>query len=517
MSPSRPVLRPYQHRVVDAIFSAWDGGMQRVAISMATGGGKGHPLDTEIPTPDGLRKFGDLEPGDRVYGADGLFTEVTGVHDRGVLPTYRVAFSDHTSILVDGDHLWNVRRRHNTSPWQTMPTRVLAAGDLRDGRSWRWRVPMAGAVVRPDSELPIPPYTMGAYLANGSGTSTTPLITTPDMAVRDRVRAEGVVITEAIMTPEHCPRFYLPGLQHVISSLDLDVRSAGKFIPREYLDAGFGQRRTVLRGLMVADGSSRTGGRRSVCYHTTSPRLAADVQELVWSLGGTATVTERERPNRDKPGTYRDIKLNILTPAGLYPFGTERKEQDEHPRRTFVPTRAIISITPVRPTFIRCISVAAPDRLYLIGREHIVTHNSVCFGEVARRHLSHHRDSGPVVLLTHRRELVEQAASHFRRAAPDLRVVEVIGSPGAPGSPKRKAAVRGWRRADLLVTTVQTLASVNTRDVFPDPSLVIVDESHHAMAQSWTTVLTALGAFSGAARVLGVTATPFREDHRDLF
>lgn len=141
---------------------------------------------------------------------------------------------------------------------------------------------------------------------------------------------------------------------------------------------------------------------------------------------------------------------------------------------------------------------------------------SVCFGEVCRRHLTHHRDAGPVVLLTHRRELVEQAAGHFRRAAPDLRVLEVIGSPGPPGSAKRKATVRRWRRADVLVTTVQTLASVNTRDVFPDPSLVIVDESHHAMAQSWTTVLTALGTFSGAARALGVTATPFREDHRSF-
>jgi superfamily II DNA or RNA helicase len=141
---------------------------------------------------------------------------------------------------------------------------------------------------------------------------------------------------------------------------------------------------------------------------------------------------------------------------------------------------------------------------------------SVVFAEVARRHLAAHPDAGPVVLLTHRRELVEQAAGHFRRAAPDLRVLEVIGSPGPYGSAKRTSTVRRWRRADILATSVQTLASVNTRDVFPDPSLVIVDESHHAMAQSWTTVLTALGAFSGNTRALGVTATPFREDHRSF-
>ena len=140
---------------------------------------------------------------------------------------------------------------------------------------------------------------------------------------------------------------------------------------------------------------------------------------------------------------------------------------------------------------------------------------SVVFGEVARRHLAHNREQGPACLIAHRRELVTQAAGHFARANSDLRVETVLGNPGPYGSTRRAKALRNWRRADVLVTSVQTLASPSTSDVFPNPSLVIADESHHAAARQWMKVLTMLGSFSGT-RSLGVTATPFREDHREF-
>jgi superfamily II DNA or RNA helicase len=140
---------------------------------------------------------------------------------------------------------------------------------------------------------------------------------------------------------------------------------------------------------------------------------------------------------------------------------------------------------------------------------------SVIFAEAGRQHLSTRRGDGPVVVLAHRRELIRQAAKHFRKAGPDLRVVEVIGNPGPKRSTRRAKTLMDWRRADVLVTSVQTLASATTRMVFPDPSLVIVDEAHHYASESYKRVLTALGCFSGT-RTLAVTATPFREDHRDL-
>jgi superfamily II DNA or RNA helicase len=140
---------------------------------------------------------------------------------------------------------------------------------------------------------------------------------------------------------------------------------------------------------------------------------------------------------------------------------------------------------------------------------------SVIFGEVARIHLDRFPKPGPIVLLVHRRELVAQAAMHFRNANPDLKVVTVIGSPGKKGSTARARKLNAWRRADILCTTPQTLGSQSTLAAFPLPSLIIVDEAHRGMAAQYMKVIKALGGFSGTP-VLGVTATPFREDYREF-
>jgi superfamily II DNA or RNA helicase len=146
---------------------------------------------------------------------------------------------------------------------------------------------------------------------------------------------------------------------------------------------------------------------------------------------------------------------------------------------------------------------------------------SVMFGAIAREHAAHHAKDGPIVLLAHRWELVEQAAQHFTRANPDFRVETVIGAKtiGRVGSTLRRKTVFRWRhpatRPDVIVTTPQTLASKTTMADFPNPSLVIADECHHYASVSFRNVMTALGCFTGT-RSLGVTATPFREDHRKL-
>lgn len=142
---------------------------------------------------------------------------------------------------------------------------------------------------------------------------------------------------------------------------------------------------------------------------------------------------------------------------------------------------------------------------------------SLIFAEVTKRHLAHRRDAGPVVLLAHRKELIHQAAAHFSRWIPNARVETVIGSPGKLGSPKRYAKTYTWRAADVLATSPQTLATPSTMRDFPAPSLVITDEAHHYASESFRRVLVSLGCFSGGSRLLGVTATPFREDHRGLF
>lgn len=111
------------------------------------------------------------------------------------------------------------------------------------------------------------------------------------------------------------------------------------------------------------------------------------------------------------------------------------------------------------------------------------------------------------IILAHRDELIEQAADKLRKVAPDLRVGIW------------KAARREWRERDVVVASVQSLARAERRAELArfGARLVIVDECHHATANTYMESLRAFGCFADGdlgtgAAALGVTATLGRSD-----
>ena len=72
------------------------------------GTGKALDVDTPIPTPDGWKRMGDIQPGDEVFDETGNATKVVAVsemmHER---PCYEVVFSDKSTIVADAKHLWS--------------------------------------------------------------------------------------------------------------------------------------------------------------------------------------------------------------------------------------------------------------------------------------------------------------------------------------------------------------------------------------------------------------------------
>ena len=109
---------------------------------------------------------------------------------------------------------------------------------------------------------------------------------------------------------------------------------------------------------------------------------------------------------------------------------------------------------------------------------------------------------GRVLILAHRRELLEQAADKLRRSTGLVSSLEKAES----------TCLGSWNR--VTVGSVQTLQRPARLERFaPDYfSTIIIDEAHHALSDGYQTVLN---YFSGA-KVLGVTATPDRGDMRNL-
>lgn len=125
------------------------------------------------------------------------------------------------------------------------------------------------------------------------------------------------------------------------------------------------------------------------------------------------------------------------------------------------------------------------------------TGKTVLFAEIARI------ARGPVLVLAHRQELVEQARSKMAAWCDDVVAVEMAGRRGLTrpdGTPPR-----------IAVASVQTLGR-RLRDLPPDHfRMIVVDEAHHAAADSYRTILDHF-----SAHVLGVTATPDRSDRVSL-
>lgn len=333
---------------------------------------KGQPLDTPIPTPDGWTTMGDLKVGDRVFDANGEVCTVVGKSpiwtDR---ETYKVTFDDGEVAYCDGEHEWVF-----DIPQQKRPARrVTMRTDEAVQHVWskakspqrQLRVATNGPLILPDADLPVPPYTLGAWL--GDGHSRTGLITKPDDDLFVNIEADGYSVKPATEA--------MPITRRVIGLTD-DLRAAGllenKHIPERYLRASRSQRLALLQGLMDTDGSWNKIRNQAV-FCTSRSDLANDVAELVSSLGWKPRVWELTKRGFGLTVTAYDV---TFVPHDMNPFRMTRKAElvrmSGSARSRF---RIVKSIELVDHIDTVCLGVDSPTHTYLTGRAMIPTHNSV--------------------------------------------------------------------------------------------------------------------------------------------
>jgi DNA repair protein RadD len=107
-----------------------------------------------------------------------------------------------------------------------------------------------------------------------------------------------------------------------------------------------------------------------------------------------------------------------------------------------------------------------------------------------------------VLILCHRIELVDQIVASLKTfdVTPDI-----IASGYNRGAGRFRAS-----NHHVAVASVQTL--VRRLESYAPPTLIVIDEAHHTMANTWATVLRQYHD----AKILGVTASPIRTDGRGL-
>lgn len=397
-------IDPYLRPLYDALYDMMDAELIPKLMSagvievapLAYMRGRAQPVFTKVLTPNGFQPIGQLRVGDFVIGSDGKPTEVLGIYPQGFKEIYRVSSQDGSSTLASGDHLWSVATRDDRrrgKPWRVLQTKEMI-GNLRAAHYHRYELPLLSAPVDFESRpVPLDPYALGLLLGDGCLTcKTTPSFATTDPELAEslgrlipgiEVRRKSAVDYVLNRSPSQVATRTNP-VTSVLRQLGLaGLRSAGKFIPRDYLLNSPEVRLALLQGLLDSDGGPVTQQGRTcrIQFTTVSARLRDDAVFLVQSLGGIAYWPAEGR----KPGLARGREvqhrsdaytLDLRLPEGVVPFRLARKAAKYDVTGGGRPVRFVDRIEPAGTEEAVCIQVAAADSLY-VTEDFLLTHNTL--------------------------------------------------------------------------------------------------------------------------------------------
>ena len=369
----------------------------------SNGSGKAQPVDDPIKVPGGWKRMGDIKVNDFVTAVDGMPARVTGVYPQGTKPLYRVKFVDGRYLDVPKEHLWKVYDDYH-------PNGVITSTDklfIGANRGMSFYIDTAVPEQTPKAELPIKPYLLGAILAKCdlrcfpirlyTKASLLPHIKKqlPDntqireLSSTDNGRS---VVTELL--PIKGER---SGVDQFLYDYGLArKKDIDKFIPKRiYEKMNVDQRYEFLQGVFDSIGFCQHVQRmkeRQFMPHFTlamlSPRLADDIQSIVYSLGGVCGKSTKRFFRYYQKQYVPSSTATILSVRFVDPFKACNEPEKKFCLKTHVYgphycRLKILSVTAL-PTSAKCqcIMIDHPTHLY-VTRDYIVTHNTSLLNELS--------------------------------------------------------------------------------------------------------------------------------------
>lgn len=362
----------------------------------AAGGGKAQSVDSQVLTPFGWRRIGDLKVGDKICDTEGGAGSVIGVYPQGKKQLYRIKTHDGGETLACDEHIWtawvsrkgykrNGSRRFGEESIRNFTTQMLIDG-MSKGQTFMLPAPeacqftVAGQMRGPTKFVrrELDPYVLGVLIGDGTLTGGKVGFTSIDEQLVDYMRNA----FDPNDVRDDDMSYYWRGesllyLKEVLEDLGLiNCRSESKFIPRIYLFGSVAERKALLQGLMDTDGWADIDG--DTYYCTTSERLRDDVAHLARSLGAIVTVTEKSPTYSGPDGEKLDGRpawtLRVKLRDGTQAFRLDRKRERADKEFQFF-GRRIVSIEPAHTGEAVCIRVSHPNSLYITD-DFIVTHNT---------------------------------------------------------------------------------------------------------------------------------------------
>ena len=390
-APRRHYLKP----MVEGYQAILDGKLRLLTVSMPKRAGKAVTLDTELVTPTGTIRMGDVSVGTVLIGADGKPTKVTDVFPQGKVPVYEVRFTDGAKVKTCGNHLWTVKFQNVNAPsgYNGYSTKVISTEEMyrfgvKGGKDCHsvFSVKYTEPVEYEHKDVSIDPYLLGVLLGDGSLTESTIVLTCYDPEIIDRFRDNLPPNTEVYCQDANRGRYLFrkaeyenqmpSGLCVALKNYNLmGKRAYDKHIPVEYLYNDSETRWEMLRGLLDTDGCCSS---RHIEFATTSKQLRDDVMFLVRSLGGKCCFKERMgryKKNGKVIETRPNYRVHIQFPKGVKPFNLGRKAEVYKPKRESL-YHYVDEIIPCGEELAQCVCVDNEEHLFLLADHFVPTHNS---------------------------------------------------------------------------------------------------------------------------------------------
>lgn len=334
-------------------------------------------LSTEVATSHGWTTMGEVKVGETVFDEKGKPCKVVGLspvyQDR---ECYEVKFSDGTKVVTDADHLWTVNsiwngrasksgipRGTSTRSNQTISTKGMIEKLRTPFGLANYYIPAVIDLESPEVDLPISPYTLGAWLGDGRSNRGCLVHHQDDKAIRESIESEGWE------TRQHGHGDRL--LRYTVLGLRTKLRSHGlldnKHVPDVYFRASSSQRLELLRGLLDTDGTCTKSG--EIRFTNRNELLSRAVYELASSLGVIPNFREIQ-----VEGTPHFVVSFRGNNHDYFRLGRKSARQVRAQRQAS--NRRIVDIVPVDSVPVRCIAVDSESHLFLISRGLIATHNT---------------------------------------------------------------------------------------------------------------------------------------------
>jgi len=126
---------------------------------------------------------------------------------------------------------------------------------------------------------------------------------------------------------------------------------------------------------------------------------------------------------------------------------------------------------------------------------------TILFSEIIGRHISSTKVK--TIVIAHRDELTAQNQEKFKRINPSI------------NTSLFDAKTKSWD-GQVTFAMVQTLSLSANLDTMPAADLLVIDEAHHAAAETYRAIIDRVLDLNPNCLVLGLTATPNRSDGKGL-